>query len=230
MFFLHLKYILNKYNIITISLIFIIYFISLIINILNIPSDSTIEVMRNTYFYNVVLLLKLVVIILIVFIVCLSSTNYHESYQLFIINKREKRLKFYLTKILILLIITAIIISILYLLFTLVGLIGGKWFVVERRHIKFFMYLLFNSFMYGMFAYCLIKYLNNLIVIIVPCFIVIFEEAFINSNIIKYISYFFPIIKNSINPMLSYGIIHVIMLILFYIGVGLIKGYTQDIK
>ena len=84
--------------------------------------------------------------------------------------------------------------------------------------------------MYGMFTYNLIKLLNNLFVVIIPCFIVIFEEAFMYSELTKVISYVFPIIENGINPTMSYGIIHVIILIICYIGIGLMGCYTLDIK
>lgn len=230
MLILHLKYILNKYNMITILVIMGIYLISLFINVLNVQEENIIAVLRNTYFYNVTLILKLVVIILVVFIIGASSTNYQESYQLFIINNRNERIKFYLTKILMLLIITTTITLIFFIMFVLVGLICSKWFIIQQEHINFFVYLELNSFMYGMFTYNLIKFLNNLFVVIIPCFIVVFEEAFIYSNIIKYISYVFPIIENGINPIMSYGVVHVIMLILCYIGIGLMKFYTLDIK
>ena len=227
---LHLKYILNKYNIITILVIMVIYLFSLLINILNVQTEDVVEVIRNTYFYNVTLILKLVVIILIVFVIALSSTNYQESYQLFIISSRKERVKFYLSKILVLFIITTLIILILFTMFVLVGLIGSKWFVIEEKHISFFVFLELNSFMYGMFTYNLIKLLNNLFVVIIPCFIVIFEEAFMYSELTKVISYVFPIIENGINPTMSYGIIHVIILIICYIGIGLMRCYTLDIK
>ena len=227
---LHLKYILNKYNIITILVIMVIYLFSLLINILNVQTEDVVEVIRNTYFYNVTLILKLVVIILIVFVIALSSTNYQESYQLFIISSRKERVKFYLSKILVLFIITTLIILILFTMFILVGLIGSKWFVIEEKHISFFVFLELNSFMYGMFTYNLIKLLNNLFVVIIPCFIVIFEEAFMYSELTKVISYVFPIIENGINPTMSYGIIHVIILIICYIGIGLMRCYTLDIK
>lgn len=230
MLVLHLKYILNKYNLITLLLIILFYLVSLIVNIISIPKDLTQELLRDTYFYNVTLILKLVVIILIVFIISLSSTTYQESYQLFIINNRTKRISFFLSKILVLFLITILIILVFLGLFVLVGLIGSKWFIIEFKHIKFFTYLALDSFMYGMFTYCLIKFLNNLIVVIIPCFIVIFQEAFSSLKIVKYLTYFFPIIENGVEPSLSYGIIHVIMLILCYIGIVLIKSYIIDIK
>ena len=98
MLLLHLKYIFNKYNIIAFSLILGIFSVVLIINMISISGIYSIEFMRNTYFYNVVLVLKLIINILIVFIISISSTNYQESYQLFIINTRKERIKFFLTK------------------------------------------------------------------------------------------------------------------------------------
>lgn len=230
MLLLHLKYILNKYNIFTFSLILGIFLVVLIINMISISNNYSIEFMRDTYFYNVVLILKLIVNILIVFIISISSTNYQESYQLFIINQRKERIKFFLTKILALFLITCVIICLFFILFVAVGLFGSKWFIIEKRHLLYFIYLSLNSFMYGMFTYCLIKYLNSLIVVIIPCFIVIFQEAFIDSLVVRYVSYLFPIIINGIEPCLSYGIIHLIILIFCYIGIGLIKSYIMDIK
>ena len=52
--------------------------------------------------------------------------------------------------------------------------------------------------MYGMLTYSLIKYLNSLIVVIIPCFILVFQEAFIDSIFVRYISYLFPVIINGI--------------------------------
>ena len=74
MLLLHLKYILNKYNIFTFSLILGIFLVVLIINMISISNNYSIEFMRDTYFYNVVLILKLIVNILIVFIISILST------------------------------------------------------------------------------------------------------------------------------------------------------------
>lgn len=230
MMVLHLKYILNKYNIVAFSLILGIFLIILIINMNSISNNYSIEFMRDTYFYNVVLILKLILNILIVFIISISSTNYQESYQLFIINQRKERIKFFLTKILVLFLITCVTICLFFILFVAVGLLGSNWFIIEKRHLLYFFYLSLNSFMYGMFTYCLIKYLNSLIVVIIPCLIVVFQEAFIDSAVVRYVSYLFPIIINGIEPRLSYGIIHLIILIFCYIGIGLIKSYIMDIK
>lgn len=230
MLLLHLKYIFNKYNIIAFSLILGIFSVVLIINMISISGIYSIEFMRNTYFYNVVLILKLIINILIVFIISISSTNYQESYQLFIINTRKERIKFFLTKIMVFFLITIFIVSLFFILFVFVGLLGSKWFIIEKRHLLFFLYLCLISFMYGMFTYSLIKYLNSLIVVIIPCFILVFQEAFIDSIFVRYISYLFPVIINGIEPALSYGIVHLIMLICCYIGIGLIKSYIMDIK
>lgn len=230
MLLLHLKYILNKYNIFTFSMILGIFFVVLIINMISISDNYSIEFMRDTYFYNVVLILKLTINILIVFIVSISSTNYQESYQLFIISNRKGRFKFFLSKIIILFLITSFIISLFFILFVVVGLLGSKWFIIEKRHILFFIYLCLISFMYGMFTYSLIKYLNSLIVVIIPCLLVVFQEAFFDTMVVRYVSYLFPIIINGIEPALPYGVIHLVILIFCYIGIGLIKSYAMDIK
>jgi hypothetical protein len=84
--------------------------------------------------------------------------------------------------------------------------------------------------MYGMFTYSLIKYLNSLIVVIIPCLLVVFQEAFFDTMVVRYVSYLFPIIINGIEPALPYGVIHLVILIFCYIGIGLIKSYAMDIK
>ncbi len=84
--------------------------------------------------------------------------------------------------------------------------------------------------MYGLFSYNLIKLLNSLMVMLIPCLIIILEEAFVNEKFIDYFSYLFPMIKNNNGISLSYGVIQVIILIVCYFIWGLIKNYTVDIK
>lgn len=227
---LHLRYLLSRFNIITIIVILLLYLGGLIVSVLSVPKEMTIDVARSVYFYNLVSILKIIVILLIVFLFSLSALTNNDNYQLYILNKRKERIKYYFTKILALTIITIIIISFLFILFVLIGLMFSNWYKIELKHLRFFLYLFLISMMYGLFSYNLIKVLNSLIVILIPCLIIILEEAFMNEQIIKYLSYMFPFIENNDKMVLSYGIVHIIILILCYLLLGLIRSYTLDIK
>ena len=154
----------------------------------------------------------------------------NDNYQLYLLNKRNDRIKYYVYKIFSLVIITSIIILILISCFVLVGLIFTDWYIVEVEHIKFFGYLFIISIMYGLLSYNLVKLLKSLIIVLIPCLILILEEAFISEKIIDYLSYIFPIIENNNGIFLSYGVIHVIILSSCYFILGLIKNYIVDIK
>lgn len=230
MFRLHLRYLLSRFNIITILVIIGLYIGSLIINLFSIPVELSTDLSKEMYFYNLILIVKLVVILLIVFLFSITALNSNDSYQLYLLNKRRDRIKYYITKTGALILISSIIIIIFFMCFVLFGLVLTDWYIIEIDHIKFFLYLFLISIMYGLLAYNLVKLLNSLIVILIPCLIVILEEAFINEKIIKDLSYLFPIIENNEQISLSYGFIHVVILLCCYFILGLIRSYTIDIK
>lgn len=227
---LHLCYLLSRFNLMAIVIIILLYLSGLIINIVSIPQDITAEVAKEMYFYNVVSILKLVLIILIIFLLSYTGLYNNDRYQLYLLNKREDRIKYYLTKMFALFIVTMSLIIIFMMLFLLCGLLFTSWYKIEFNHLKFFGYLMLISLMYGYWAYNLVKFMNSIIVMFIPCLVIILEEAFISLDIIQYISYLFPILENNANITLSYGMFHVIILICCHILIGLIKTYTADIK
>ncbi len=227
---LHLKYLLSRFNIITILVVISLFIGSLFINLSSIPLNLSAKLSREIYFHNLVTLLKLVIVLLIVFLFSLAALPNNDNYQLYLLNKRNDRIKYYVYKIFSLVIITFIIILILISCFVLVGLIFTDWYIVEVEHIKFFGYLFIVSIMYGLLSYNLVKLLKSLIIVLIPCLILILEEAFISEKIIDYLSYTFPIIENNNGIFLSYGVIHVIILSSCYFILGLIKNYIVDIK
>lgn len=227
---LHIKYLLSRFNIITILVVISLFIGSLFINLSSIPLNLSAKLSREIYFYNLVTLLKLVIVLLIAFLFSLAALPNNDNYQLYLLNKRNDRIKYYVYKIFSLVIITFIIILILISCFVLVGLIFTDWYIVEVEHIKFFGYLFIVSIMYGLLSYNLVKLLKSLIIVLIPCLILILEEAFISEKIIDYLSYIFPIIENNNGIFLSYGVIHVIILSSCYFILGLIKNYIVDIK
>ncbi len=227
---LHFRYLLSRFNIITILVIISLYIGSLIISLFSVPLELSTKLAREMHFYNLISIVKLVVILLIVFLFSLSALPSNDSYQLYLLNKRKDRIKYYVTKITALILISSIIIIILFVCFVVFGLVFTDWYIIEIDHIKFFGYLLTISIMYGLLSYNLIKLLNSLIVMLIPSLIVLLEEAFVNEKFINYLSYLFPIIEKNEEISLSYGLIHVIILICCYFILGLIKNYTIDIK
>lgn len=230
MFSLHLRYLFNRFNIITILVVIALYLGILLINIFSIPLELNASLSQKVYFSNMISILKLLVVLLIVFLFSLSSLSYNDSYQLYLISKRKQRIKYYVTKISALISVSIGIVLIMFIFFILWGLLFTNWYVIKIDHVKFFVYLGLVGIMYGLFSYNLIKLLNSLIVVIIPCIIIILEEAFINEKFIVYLSYLFPMIKNNNGISLSYGVIQVIILIFCYFIWGLIKNYTVDIK
>ncbi|MBQ8292613.1 MAG: hypothetical protein IJX78_02250 [Bacilli bacterium] len=227
---LHYKYLFSKYNLWTILIIILLYLGGLLINIFSIPINIAVASAKEMYFLNVVSLLKFVLMFLIIFLFGNAGTYHNDSYLLFLIDKRVKRIKFYVTKIFSLFSITIFLTSIFMLLFIMVGIFFSNWYIIEWQHVKFFLYLGMVSFMYGLITYNLVKFITSIFTIFLPCLIILLEESFVNEELIKLTSYLFPIIQNNHSVGLSYGIFHVILLIGCYMLIGLIKTYTLDIK
>lgn len=227
---LHLCYLFNRFNLIAGGIIILIYLGGLIVNIISIPQYISIEVAREMYFYNVVSILKMIFIILIILIISYTGLFSNERYQLYLLNKRADRMKYYLTKMLALFIVSMFLMIIFMLLFILCGLIFTSWYKLEVNHLKFFSYLILISLMYGYFTYNLVKLMNSIFMIFIPFLLMLLEEAFKRLDIVRYVSYLFPILENDINITLSYGVLHVIILIFCQLLIGLIQTYVVDIK
>lgn len=227
---LHLCYLFNRFNLISGGIIILLYLSGLIINIASIPQHISIEVAREMYFYNVVSILKMIFIMLVILIISYTALFNNDRYQLYLLNKRVDRIKYYLTKMLALFIVTMFLMIIFMLLFMLCGLLFTSWYKIEENHLKFFGCLSLISLMYGYFSYNLVKLMNSILMMFIPCLLVLLEEAFTSLDIVQYISYFFPIIENDISITLSYGVFHVIILIGCQLLIGLIQTYVVDIK
>ena len=227
---LHLRYLLSRFNVLTIGVIIVLYTGGLIINLFSIPREISSFLARELYFNNLISLLKLIVVLLVVFLFATVSMPSNDNYQLCVLNKRKERIKYYFTKIISLILVILIIFLILFMLFVLLGLLATSWYKIELNHVKFFIFLFLESLMYGLLVYNLVKVLKSIMVIIIPCLIIILEEAFINESFINYLSYLFPVIENNHEISLSYGVIHIIILCVCYLILGLIKSYTLDIK
>ncbi len=227
---LHLCYLFNRFNLIAGGIIILIYLGGLIVNIISIPQYISIEVAREMYFYNTVSILKMIFIILIILIISYTGLFNNERYQLYLLNKRADRMKYFLTKMLALFIVSMLLMIVFMLLFILCGLIFTSWYKLELNHVKFFSYLTLISLMYGYFGYNLVKLMNSIFMVFIPFLLVVLEEAFISLDIVRYVSYLFPILENDINVSLSYGVFHVIILICCQLLIGLIQTYVVDIK
>ncbi len=230
MFKLHLRYLLSKFNLITILLISIIYLISLLLNIGNIPSNLDANIAYEMYFYNVFSMLKFILLLLVIFLMCLSGIKTNDGYQLFLIDRRSMRIKYYLTKMGALFLIISFIVICFGVLYILVGLIGSDWYFIKVNDGLLFLNLWLLSLMYGLLAYNLVKVFNTLLIGFIPCVIIVIEETFSSSDFIKTLTYFFPILEYNKNIESSYGLIHIIVLVVFNLLLGLIKDYTLDIK
>lgn len=227
---LHFCYLFSKFNVITIIIILSLYLGGLLINVYSIPKSLSSELAKEMYFYNVASVLKIIIVMLIVFLFSYSGMINNERYRLCLISEREERIKYYFTKILSLSIVVVFLISIFFILFVLCGLVCTTWYRIEMRHFEFFGSLGFISLMHGCLVYNLVKSLNSILVMFVPCLIMVLEEAFVKLPVMKYLTFIFPIIEIDYNINLSYGIIHVIILISCQLMIGLIKSYIEDIK
>lgn len=216
---IHRKYLINKVN----ALLFIfIVFVEILICFLSIKHLKLEynwfegKIAFTSYLETNLMYYKLVVINLICFIWGNSFTKNANSYHLLVTGYQGIKLKYILSKLLMLIIITISLIFISFYLMTLIGVLCCNFVSINKIIFELFINVLLICIIYGLLSSVFTILINNQY----ACFLssgifVLCELISDNFNDIKLFYVFFPGL--SLNYDLCFGIIHLLFISIIYV-------------
>lgn len=215
---LHRNFLVNKISVI---LMLIVIFIGLLVNIFSIYSlnheynwfegyNSFLEYLASNILYY-----KLVMINLICFIWGSSFTNQNNSYHLLITGYKDMKVKFILSKLILLVFLSIIIILCNVYLMSFFGVIWGNFIFSFKNVCELFLNLFLICLIYGLLSsmFSLVFNHNYAYFMAVGLF-VLGELIKDGSNSFKLYYVFFPLISTELVD--SFGVFHLLFLFIIY--------------
>lgn len=207
----HFYYIFNKINISIISLTVLFVCLYSIINVISLDERATNVVKVSEFYLNSFQIVKVVGIFDAIFIMGYSFLNDNDSYRTIIVDNKITRTKYFISKVItLLLIISLIFISLCLVIFVLNDVFS---IYMNKRMILSFIDLFICMWFYSFLVLIIILIINNIYMIFL-----VYLSSLINYNeSFEYIAYFLPILKNN-NLNLNYLYYLIIIIVLFCIS------------
>lgn len=207
----HFYYIFNKINISIISLTVLFVCLYSIINVISLDERATNVVKVSEFYLNSFQIVKVVGIFDAIFIMGYSFLNDNDSYRTIIVDNKITRTKYFISKVItLLLIISLIFISLCLVIFILNDVFS---IYMNKRMILSFIDLFICMWFYSFLVLIIILIINNIYMIFL-----VYLSSLINYNeSFEYIAYFLPILKNN-NLNLNYLYYLIIIIVLFCIS------------
>lgn len=207
----HFYYIFNKINISIISLTVLFVCLYSIINVISLDERATNVVKVSEFYLNSFQIVKVVGIFDAIFIMGYSFLNDNDSYRTIIVDNKITRTKYFISKVItLLLIISLIFISLCLVIFVLNDVFS---IYMNKRMILSFIDLFICMWFYSFLVLIIILIINNIYMIFL-----VYLSSLINYNeSFEYIVYFLPILKNN-NLNLNYLYYLIIIIVLFCIS------------
>lgn len=207
----HFYYIFNKINISIISLTVLFVCLYSIINVISLDERATNVVKVSEFYLNSFQIVKVVGIFDAIFIMGYSFLNDNDSYRTIIVDNKITRTKYFISKVItLLLIISLIFISLCLVIFVLNDVFS---IYMNKRMILSFIDLFICMWFYSFLVLIIILIINNIYMIFL-----VYLSSLINYNEgFEYIVYFLPILKNN-NLNLNYLYYLIIIIVLFCIS------------
>ncbi len=231
---IHSSYLLNKVNIIILSVITIAGIITGYLSICNLTSNSCYFYLNDSYLDFVesnLIFFKLILINMFAYIWGNAFNRNFDSYHLLINNYKNNKFKFFITKILLLTLVTFIIMYIIFLITSIIGLNLTNWFEVNNYTID-----IYFTFFLIIIIYCLISIIfsniipSNYSFFLSPILFVIGELIKDNNSIELFnniYKIFFPSLTEYGSTSSLYGNIHLLLLVFIYMFISFL---TYSIK
>ncbi len=218
---IHRNYLFNKINVIIIILLEIVGLIVAVIGINEINHEYNqydTDQAINLYLDYFKLYYKLIIILFNCYLWGSSFTKEKDSYHLLIDNYYQKRLKYIITKILILLVVSFILIYCLFISYALIGIFCSNWFEVTKKCLELFVSSYLIVVIYGLLAAIFVKIIPSdyayMLSLMVFVFGEIIKEDYLDNSFNWY--YFIcPIILDQ--KVLIYSNLHLICLCFIYL-------------
>ena len=207
----HFYYIFNKINISIISLTVLFVCLYSIINVISLDERATNVVKVSEFYLNSFQIVKVVGIFDAIFIMGYSFLNDNDSYRTIIVDNKITRTKYFISKVItLLLIISLIFISLCLVIFVLNDVFS---IYMNKRMILSFIDLFICMWFYSFLVLIIILIIINIYMIFL-----VYLSSLINYNeSFEYIAYFLPILKNN-NLNLNYLYYLIIIIVLFCIS------------
>ena len=226
-------YLINKVNILSLSIILLISMVS------SIFLFSSCNIMESYFFKsdliislkeNIIMLFKLGILNLFIFIFGYSFSKDQDSYNQLIDDFKQNIIKYFVSKILVLIYITFLF----FLFFSFLVIISGKifsnWFYIDYSFIKLIINMLMIVIVYGLLSIIISNILGNSYSSFIIIFLFVFGEILKDTNgafnLYNIYSIFFPSIDITNLYISSYGLIHLSCLIIVYFLISLL-GYLK---
>ncbi len=216
---IHRKYLINKVNVL---LFIFIVFVEILICFLSIKHLKLEynwfegKIAFTSYLETNLMYYKLVVINLICFIWGNSFTKNANSYHLLVTGYQGIKLKYILSKLLMLIIITISLIFISFYLMTLIGVLCCNFVSINKIMFELFINVLLICIIYGLLSSVFTILINNQYACFLSSGIFVLCELISDSfNDIKLFYVFFPGL--SLNYDLCFGIIHLLFISIIYV-------------
>lgn len=177
---LHYHYLLSKINLIIISILVLIIFLTFNISI-NIFDNHINEFINKEYinvnYHNIYILInKLCTVLFSCYLFGYSFYYNNDNYAVLITSFRKNRLPYLYTKILTLSLIVIIFNAIIYILYLLIGIIGNRYFTFQTYILNIFIQSILINLIYGYLASILIMFIKSYFVILIPYLLFIVSE------------------------------------------------------
>jgi len=222
----HLSYLFSKKTLIISFLALIFVIIAFLESIFNIDNKTSYLENNYQYFLNGFFQTKLITIFLSIFVFGFSFLDRQENYTVIIIASGTKRIKVFLSKIFTLCSFLFVFNYFSYFIYVLIGLYFYDFFEFNLQYLYGFFSLFLISIYFGFLSLLLIQLFKNIYTLIIPFGLYNISEI-LNDDInliTKILNLFIPYFSR--NFVHFYGIIHLVILILF-LGIINTKYYLQ---
>lgn len=221
---LHRNYLFNKINVIIIGVVILIsIFLSFVL--IN-PFETNIDkwnerlISMQSYEQSYLLFAKILMVLLSSYLFGIYFSKQGDDYSLVLTCKVSKN-KYLISKILTISLTIFFILFMIILFHLFIGTIFNRWYIIDLNIITHYFEIYLISMVYGILSLISIRLLKSLYAVIIPFSLYILSEVLVDYNttskMVKIIEMFFPTthLSNG-NIVLLYGIVHLIILNVFY--------------
>lgn len=218
---IHWNYLFNKINVTIIVILELVGVMIALVGINEINSEYNGYVREQSiiiYLDYYKLYYKLIIVLFSCYLWGSSFTKENDSYHLLVTDYYHKRLLYVVSKILILMVVSFLIIYLLFFNYAIVGIICSNWFEVSKKVLELFVSSYLIVIIYGLLAAILVRIIPSdyayMLSLMAFVFGEIIKEDYVESSFNLY--YFIcPIILEA--NVTVYGILHLICLCLIYL-------------
>lgn len=220
---LHQKYILNKMNLIILGLLIVINILISIISINNLNAKDlffNIENATNTYLENGLMLFKLIIISILCFVWGTSFTIDNEAYHILVNNYNQNKVKYFLSKIGILCIVSFIVIFLIFITSSLFGIKYTYFYENNSVTLNLYMSYILLIYIYGFLSITFTLIIPSNFASFISVGLFVFGEIagsnIDNDKILDCYYLLFPTLNLAFDNVSRYGLIHLVLLCVIY--------------